>query len=191
MAISKATEELGWHHPCVRLALAHAAADEGICGNNMGLFTRSPVKAGEILLFFGGRVVDKAQFLSVQRTTPTKHFVQVAPELWMVPAAHGPETPDYINHSCDPNCGMLDSVTVAAMRDIRAGEELCIDYATVMDETLDSMGLDGLETFECQCGADLCRRRVTPHDYKIPELQVKYQGFFPPFMRAKLSGLRR
>lgn len=48
--------------------------------------------------------------------------------------------------------------------------QLCLDYAMVMDETLDDTGL---ESFSCCCGSALCRGRVTPRDYLIPELQAK------------------
>ena len=53
------------------------------------------------------QVVGKEEFLAVQKHKPTMHFVQVASALWMVPTKDGSETPDYINHSCNPNCGML------------------------------------------------------------------------------------
>jgi SET domain-containing protein len=36
----------------------------------------------------------------------------------------------YGNHSCDPNLWHADVVTITARRDIAAGEELTIDYAT-------------------------------------------------------------
>ncbi|GFR42295.1 hypothetical protein Agub_g3193 [Astrephomene gubernaculifera] len=160
------------------------SSDSSGSSDSMGLFTLQSVSKSEVLLYFGGKVVDRRQLLAVQRLAPTLHFVQVAPALWMVPTQEGSETPDYINHSCDPNCGMLDSVTVVAMRDIGAGEELSIDYGTVMDESIESTGL---ETFDCCCGAACCRRRVTPRDYMRQDVRDRCQDYFPPFMRAKLA----
>lgn len=72
---------------------------------------------------------------------------------------------------------------MVAMRDISEGEELCIDYGTVMDESIEDTGL---ETFDCTCSAANCRRRVTPRDYLLPSVREKCEDFFPPYMRAKL-----
>lgn len=42
------------------------------------------------------------------------------------PATLQAESGDLINHSCNPNAGMRDSVTVVALRDITSGEEACM-----------------------------------------------------------------
>ena len=62
------------------------------------------------------------------------------------PAAWAPQ-----NHSCAPNTAYL-GLNVYALRPIAKGEELTLDYATMMDETL--------EPFACQCGAPNCRGSV-------------------------------
>ncbi|CAG9583535.1 putative SET domain protein [Leishmania major strain Friedlin] len=56
-----------------------------------------------------------------------------------------------INHSCDPNCifAAPHSLNVIAARDIAAGEDLSMDYATFCDGTM--------KPFECLCGAACCR----------------------------------
>lgn len=41
---------------------------------------------------------------------------------------------DFINHSCDPNVWMQDEVTSVARRDVRAGEELTMDYAMIRED---------------------------------------------------------
>ncbi len=52
------------------------------------------------------------------------------------------------NHSCDPNTGYV-GLNVVALRDIAKGEELTLDYATLLD--------DSAEPFDCQCGTGNCR----------------------------------
>lgn len=56
------------------------------------------------------------------------------------------------NHSCAPNtvCHGLD---VIALRNIKAGEELTLDYANFLDESA--------ESFMCRCGAVSCRGEIT------------------------------
>jgi len=62
----------------------------------------------------------------------------------------------YVNHSCQPNCQKGRDEFEVAVRDIRAGEELRSDYAT--------LNLDQPEPFECCCGAPGCRRTIQPED---------------------------
>ena len=36
---------------------------------------------------------------------------------------------DFINHSCDPNCGFTNANTLVAIRSIGPGESITFDYA--------------------------------------------------------------
>jgi uncharacterized protein len=79
----------------------------------------------------------------------------------------------YINHACAPNVfdrSRSPNVTqYMAWREIAASEELTTDYGVFGSVTLDP----------CTCGAATCRGRVTPDDWQLPELQQRYQGYFP------------
>eukprot|EP00494_Astrolonche_serrata_P016895 UN17070 len=88
----------------------------------------------------------------------------------------------YINHSCDPNVGFRGQVVYVAMRDIKAGEELCHDYAM---ERSDDYSLD------CHCGSALCRGKVSGRDWMSPDLQNRYGNYFSIYLRRKFqeSGL--
>ncbi len=55
------------------------------------------------------------------------------------------------NHSCDPNTA-YHGLNVVALRDIPQGEELTLDYTTLLDESS--------EPFDCQCGASNCRGTI-------------------------------
>jgi len=55
------------------------------------------------------------------------------------------------NHSCDPNTGYI-GLNVHASRFIPAGEELTLDYALILDETI--------EPFECMCNTPNCRKVI-------------------------------
>lgn len=56
------------------------------------------------------------------------------------------------NHSCDPNTAFV-GLDVHAVRDIAPGEELTLDFATMLSETSAS--------FRCNCGAVRCRGMVS------------------------------
>ena len=86
----------------------------------------------------------------------------------------------FINHSCDPNVGFLGQVTYVAMREIKAGEELCHDYA--MERSDDYF-------LECNCGSPLCRHQVTGDDWKLPELQGRYGQYFSIYILKKINAM--
>jgi hypothetical protein len=79
---------------------------------------------------------------------------------------------DFINHSCDPNCGFLDTTTLVAMRRIDAGESITFDYA--MSDS------NSFISFDCKCGSAHCRKRLDRDDWRSPELQLRYAGWFAP-----------
>lgn len=60
----------------------------------------------------------------------------------------------YINHSCEPNCGLSGTKTFRALKNIKAGEELTFDYSTSEIDT--NWVLD----YECKCGSKTCRKTI-------------------------------
>lgn len=76
----------------------------------------------------------------------------------------------HLNHSCEPNLGLQGQIVYVALRDIAIGEELTFDYAMNDD--------DPDEIMKCECGTPSCRGVVTGADWKNPEIQRKYDGYF-------------
>ena len=85
----------------------------------------------------------------------------------------------YFNHSCDPNL-WGDSI---ARRDIHPGEELTTDYT--LFQSFPSFVLE-----PCLCGASICRGKVTGNDWKLPELQNRYQGKFTPYIERLIEEMK-
>lgn len=83
----------------------------------------------------------------------------------------------FINHSCQANVGMQGNVIIVAMRDIEAGEELCLDYAMIFNNDM---------KFECQCGLKNCRKIVTGKDWMRKDLREKYQTYFSSYILKKI-----
>lgn len=139
------------------------------------------IESGELIAVWSGRVVT-GDDLDALSEDIRRHTVQVEENLYL--SSEGPnEPPDYINHSCDPNCGLKGQITIVAMQTIRAGEEVTIDYA-MCDGT-------AYDEFECACGAASCRGRVTGADWRNPSLWERYAGYFSPYLERRIAALRR
>lgn len=72
---------------------------------------------------------------------------------WTIDGAVGGSGAEYINHSCDPNLIskiVKGHILYVSLRDIKAGEELTIDYR--FDKKV--------ERVVCKCGTEKCRGTI-------------------------------
>lgn len=141
-----------------------------------GVFAREKVRAGELLVVWGGEVVDgdTLRSMSIDRF---RLALQVEENLYLLTTNEG--VADWVNHSCDPNAGLRGQVVLVALRDIRPGEEITFDYATSDGSPYDE--------FDCDCGAKTCRGHVTGSDWRLPELQKRYAGYFSPYIQRRIE----
>ncbi len=144
-----------------------------------GSFAIEPITAGEVVAAFGGRCVNRDEFDLLPASQQVRS-VQIDENLYMAGAPE-PEPADFINHSCDPNCGLSGNVVLVALRDIAVGEELGYDYATTDGSDYDE--------FVCECRAPGCRGKVSGHDWMLPELQLRYRGTFSPYLAKRIAAL--
>jgi hypothetical protein len=145
-----------------------------------GVFAKEPLKKHELICAWGGYMVSEAQLGDLPREIVT-HGVQIEEGIYLMPNGEEFETADYFNHSCNPNAGLSGQVCLVAMRDIAPDEEVCFDYA--MSDTTD------YDEFECHCGSSGCRGRVTGNDWKRPELQRRYHGYFMPYIQRRIDAM--
>jgi len=147
-----------------------------------GMFACSPIEKGETLVVWGDGYTDRAGALKTKRQG--KGIMQWDDDIFSIENNENREAYS-INHSCDPNCWMMDSYTIGARRDIQAGEEITADYALwEANEELRS-------PWECNCGSPLCRGKVTGGDWKSGELQKRYHGHFSPLINKRILKLKR
>jgi hypothetical protein len=144
-----------------------------------GSVATESISAGETIAAFGGRCVTRDE-LELLSSSQQRRSIQIDDTLFLAGALE-PEPADFINHSCEPNCGMRGSVLVVALRDIAVGDELTYDYA-MSDGSED-------DEFECACGTASCRGKVTGHDWMLPELQLRYRGHFSPYLSRRIADL--
>jgi hypothetical protein len=148
-----------------------------------GLFTRERVRAGEALVLWGGVVIERAAYdPALHRPRATTCYG--AAQYLTTPVDEPALIDELMNHSCEPNLWMGDEVTVTAMRDIEAGEELTMDYACWCDDGY-------VFTRDCGCRAEGCRGVVTGSDWRIPALQARFRGHFRPDLNARIAAAGR
>jgi uncharacterized protein len=145
-----------------------------------GIFAKETVRKDEVVLDFS---TGPGKYLSTKEAAAYEkkgnHFIiQVEDESYLV-ATEGPERVDFINHSCEPNCGIRGRLTVVAMRDIEAGEEITFDYAMTESWPWYKM--------VCLCGTAACRHIVTGRDWSSPAIQRKYKGYFSGYIARKMD----
>ena len=149
-----------------------------------GLFACDAIASEEIVAVKGGSIMDSTQFALI-REAVSPADIQIEEDLYIAPrnAQEVEANILCLNHSCHPNVGVRGQITFVAMRAIRAGEELTIDYATIDG--------DPAERMACTCGAETCRKIVTGSDWRLPELQRRYAGYFSRYLADRITADRR
>lgn len=136
-----------------------------------GVFAKASIKKGELVASFDGEKYDDDfdgwnQDLQI-------HTIQFAKARWR----DSKGIARYINHSCDPNCGIKRLFDVVAMRDIKKGEQITWDYE--MTEKSDWFRM------KCKCGSPLCRK-VIGHFKNMPQsVRKRYKGYISKWLLPK------
>lgn len=144
--------------------------------NNIGYFAIDDIKKGETIFIRGGHLLTKEELFS---SSVINSYFPISDEYFLAARTKDEEENIklYINHSCNPNCGIKGEITFVAIRDISKGEEITVDYAFIDNEEY---------SFKCTCGAKNCRDTITGFDWKIKELQDKYYDYFAQYLKEKI-----
>jgi SET domain-containing protein len=163
------------HHPHIE-----------VCGSDIegrGLFATAPIRQGEIVWrkeadekYYSQAQID--QLTPEQKKNFYRYCYQVGTDqFYGTPTGNANDDADYMNHSCDPNTWFEADGSMTALRDIAAGEEITIDYAT--SEARPDFRLD------CRCGSPLCRKTLWGDDLKkLAYLRVRYGNHIMPHVLA-------
>ncbi len=125
-----------------------------------GVFASQHLQPGQPILTFEGLVLAPPELIALGPDRVYALQVGSGEFLDLVPPGR------YLNHSCDPNAGILNDRFLIALRPIVPGEEIRFDYSTAMREDH--------WTMECRCGEYLCRRVVLDFHHLPPITQNRY-----------------
>ena len=144
---------------------------KGTALSGYGIFASQRIRKNEVI--FAGetlsqRIVSK-RFVednwNEKQKTDFKHYAYpISKEVYILwdenPVNWAPQ-----NHSCSANT-RYDGLNVIAIRSIAEGEELTLDYALFIDESM--------EPFACQCGSENCRILVSgAKENTVTRMQVQ------------------
>lgn len=140
------------------------------------------IKKGEVLVVYGGGFIHR-EHLYLVPPEMRPFFFQVADGIWF---GHGLDEKgvgiaERIDHSCSPSAGFRGIAEVIALRDIRSGEPITLDYSSMQTEELDG------STFGCACGSDGCRQRVSVDDWRKISASDPLVQHMQPFIQARIG----
>jgi hypothetical protein len=172
---ARVLRNVNWDSP--KLELCASAA------GGRGVRAREAIARGESVGIFGGRILPLADKATLPAEL-THFYFQVSDDLILTHTSLENvqrSKIEFINHSCEPNVGFNGQIEMIAMVDISAGAPVTFDYALCTSELEFRM--------ECFCGSPQCRKYITGNDWKIFELQQKYESYFQPYLTRKIRGL--
>jgi SET domain-containing protein len=113
-----------------------------------GGFARRDIPAGTRFMEYVGEKIDKPE--SLRRCEADNEFIFTLDHQTDLDGNVSWNPARFLNHSCAPNCEaeLIDGrIWIAAMRLIRAGEELTFNYG---------FDLEDYKNYPCRCGAANC-----------------------------------
>ncbi|HKZ01228.1 MAG TPA: SET domain-containing protein-lysine N-methyltransferase [Pyrinomonadaceae bacterium] len=133
----------------MKLAVGLQIAASAIEGK--GCFATKPFQRGRKIAEYTGERISNAE--ANRRAKRKRLRICALNNRWSLDGSRGGNGTHYINHSCEPNAFMkviYDHILFIALRDIKPGEEITIDY----ESTLHS------DSKRCACGARTCRGTI-------------------------------
>ena len=138
--------------------------------DGLGVFAGENIKKGESIQYIKGEAKfyvpkNKSESLSYP------NWIGVGKNKWI-----DPDYPNkYLNHSCNPNSGIKGKVTMIALKDIKEGEEVTIDYSIIEGDYMWEM--------KCKCDESNCRGIIGSVQF-LPKKQFdKYMPYVPKYFQ--------
>lgn len=137
----------------------------------LGVFATGLIRKGELVARFDGQFYndDFDEWTDDLRN----HTIQCDKALWR----DSKGVARYLNHSCEPNCGIKRRFDVVAMRDIKKGEHITWDYEMTERSTWWQM--------RCRCGSPDCRKRIGDYRNMPKPVREKYKGYISSWLTRK------
>lgn len=126
-------------------------------GAGKGVYAQKQLEKGEEGFIFSEEIIPWAKV--------THRGIQLGKNKWLEPPKES--FGFYLNHSCSPSCGFQLPNKIVALREIKDGEEITIDYSTVIHTTKWEM--------DCLCQSPKCRKVVKSFPNMPAEFREKFR----------------
>jgi len=124
--------------------------------SGLGIISHRTFKKGDLVAAINGEIIHDIR----------QHSLQIEPGVHL----YDTHFAGYFLHSCSPNVHLdLANLRIYAVRDIRPGDFILMDYAQTEDVLY--------RQFACSCGAGNCRGWITGRKQPIDESDPAYQEF--------------
>jgi SET domain-containing protein len=144
--------------------------------NGSGIFSKKIFKNGEKLFEIKGKLIpcNKEDDLDERTRSNTIRFDE---EMYISPEG---EIGDFLNHSCEPNSGIIkknNKLYLIAIKNIELSEEVVMDYSTIIAD-------DDIWDMKCSCGEKECRKMVKKFSSLPKKIKEKYLdlGIVPDYI---------
>ena len=136
-----------------------------------GVFAKENILKSEVIAEFDGRIYSYRSKLWNEDLY--NHCIQFEEKKWRdsLGAAR------FINHSCEPNCGIKHLFEVVAMRNIAQGEEIFWDYEMTEDHPYWRM--------QCMCAHKNCRGVIGAFKNMPKNKRQEYRGYISEWLVEK------
>jgi SET domain-containing protein len=140
------TPQINPDYACFQLKLARSAI------HRWGVYAAEFIPAGRKVIEYTGERISRRETKRRSEISKFTYLFTLDP-YWTIDGAAGGSGAEYVNHSCEPNLVsriVRGHILYVALRDIKPGEELTIDYRFDKD----------VEKVVCRCGAASCRGTI-------------------------------
>jgi len=120
--------------------------------HELGLFAAKNIPKGTVVAAWGGRIVTAEEIKHLPKGFATNYALPIYPGFYIAETkAEELDSADFINHSCKPNCRIVNLLVMRTDRKIKSGEELTADF---------DVGAKLGRKILCKCGSSKCRKIV-------------------------------
>ncbi len=139
--------------------------------DGLGLNIGENAKKGEVIARIKGEMKFKVN-KGKKDALDNPDWIGIAKDQWIDPA----RPYKFLNHSCDASAGIKGRLSLVALRDMKEGDEITIDYSTIEGDALWEM--------KCACGSKKCRGIVRSIQYMPEDSYKHYLPYIPAYFRS-------
>ncbi len=120
--------------------------------HGLGLFSKRVINKNEIVAVWGGCIATKNEIEKLPKDIGYEYALEIYPGYYLAEVKESElDSSDFVNHSCSPNCKIVNKFTMISKRKIKKGEELTSDFS--------NHKMNG-HNFLCNCGAKNCKKKT-------------------------------